>query len=128
VPRSPGPLTNRLAALVPLALVLLTAGCTDVPERTGDPKTDLMSADAHVKVLAAQEAARRRDPSHIPQLIDLLGDEEKWVRYNAHVAINVIAGPKEEFGYNYLAPPKQRETAIRKYREWYAATKPPAPK
>jgi len=111
-----------IARVLAAIALLLAPGCTDTPERTGDPRVDLKSADAHTKVIAAQEAARRRDPATIPQLIDLLGDEEKWVRYNAHMALNVIAGSKEEFGYNYLAPPKQRADAIRKYREWYERT------
>lgn len=129
-PLAPIPRAGLRVALALSLLPILGVGCTDVPERTGDPKVDLKSADAHVKVIAAQEAARRRDPATIPQLIDLLGDEEKWVRYNAHVALNVIAGPKEEFGYNYLAPPKQRSAAIQKYREWYEKTggvDPPRP-
>jgi hypothetical protein len=112
----------RLASLAALLALLLPAGCTDTPEQTGNPRIDLKSSDPHVKVIAAQEAARKRDPSTIPQLIDLLGDEEQWVRYNAHMALNVIVGPKDEFGYNYLDPPKKRAEGIRKYREWYAST------
>ncbi len=93
----------------------------DTPDRTGDPRRDLKSSDDTVKVLAAQEAARRRDPSLIPQLIDLLSDDELYVRLNAHMALGVLSNQKQ-FGYFYLDPAKKRAEAIRRYREWFEAT------
>jgi HEAT repeat protein len=117
-----------LLLLVGIGVLVPLGGCMDTPSRTGDPLIDLKSADDPVKVLAAQEACRTRDPATVPLLIALLSDREPWVRYNAHVALILISG-HNDFGYNYVGSKIDRSAGIKKYRAWYEETggvQPPA--
>ena len=100
-------------------LMLIPIGCTDTPVRTGVLSSDLHSADPLVRGESALAAGRNKDESVIPDLIELLDDDEYGVRLNAHMALNVIIGPKD-FGYRAFGTKRERNRASQRYRDWYA--------
>ncbi len=113
---------HRGSAIVFAAICLATlipTGCTDTPIRSGVLSTDLHSADPLVRGESALAAGRNKDQSVIPDLIELLDDEEYGVRLNAHMALNVIIGPKD-FGYRAFDTKRERNRASQRYRDWYA--------
>ena len=113
-----------LLVLCCLATGFLLPGCTDVPERTGDVTIDLRSSDPQVRGRAAIDAGRARDVTAVPRLIDLLMDDKYSIRLNALFALNLIVGPKEDFGYKALDPASRRAAAADRYREWWATQQP----
>ena len=122
-PARPSRLALPLALLSGVLLLGTAIGCTDVPERTGDTRTDLRSSDPLVRGETALQAGRNRDEAAVPQLIDLLLDKEYGVRLNAHMALILITG-RSDFGYLALDPPASRSAAAKRWREWYATIQP----
>ncbi len=122
-PRRIGPPKALWVAVLAISWIFTGVGCTDVPERTGDTRTDLRSSDPLIRGDTALQAGRTRDESAIPELLDLLYDKEYGVRLNAHMALILITGQKN-FGYLALDPPAKRSAAADRWREWYSSIQP----
>ena len=124
----------------PLATLLCAAGCDPVvsqepyepaelvasARRAGpDERTlygRLQSSDRNVRIQAAVEAGRRRDPKAVPYLVDRLSDGYAEVRFAAIVALQKIAGTSR--GYRYWAPTAEREVAVARWRAWLREGRP----
>ncbi|OUU22707.1 MAG: hypothetical protein CBC13_07350 [Planctomycetia bacterium TMED53] len=66
------------------------------------------------------------DRSQAPLLFPFLNDRDRWVRYNARVAILILAGPHRENApaYNYLSERSLLKKAPKEHRDWWEETFP----
>ncbi len=101
------------------------AGAGGCSEPTG-PRS-VASEQLTVKIPAIKEAARARDMTAAPQLVEDLDSDDAAVRLYALEGVRKIAGG-QEFGYAYYADVERRRQAVKKWREWLqqqgAATRP----
>jgi len=78
----------------------------------------LQDEDPAVRIAACVAAARARDRSLLPLLVDRLDDPAADVRLFAITALRKITG--RDFGYRHHAGPDERLEAIRRWRNWLA--------
>ena len=80
------------------------------------PFSALAAWDDGVEALPVHK--RLSDDSRGGEFGDDLGDDDPWVRFNAHTALIVIAGQKN-FGYHYQGTARERSDAQKRWREWW---------
>jgi HEAT repeat protein len=117
-----------------LALVsLLGSACASERPRPIQPADDLHDPNPSVRSQAASEVARRGDQRLIPELIELLDDEDGAVRLVAGQALRELTG--RDSGYRAYAPEPELRRQVEDWRAWWAsrpasrapAAAPPAP-
>jgi len=69
-----------------------------------------------VRQAAVIEAGKTRDPRTVPYLVDRLGDSEETLRFFSIHSLEKIAG--RTMGYRYYDPPREREQAVQRWRQW----------
>jgi len=110
--------------------VLLGGGCAPSPSAGG-----FASDDPGAILYAIRRAARERDASSIPHLVDALSSDDPAVRLLAEDTLEELTGSLRgtEVGYRHFDPPAEREAAIRRWvarlREegWLPGTDVPPP-
>lgn len=99
---------------------------TRYPIRLDD---DLSSASASRRTEAVGVVARERDRARIPELIEMLDDQDAGVRLAAGTALRELTG--HDAGYEAWAAPEDRRRQQARWRRWWAeegrATVPPPP-
>jgi len=94
-------------------LLLLLAGC-----QLGGPRaTDggLHSDHPAAKLYAIRQAGTQRDAAAVPDLVELLGDDDPAVRMMSIEALERITG--ERYGYSPYADAAEREPALRRWQQ-----------
>jgi hypothetical protein len=77
----------------------------------------LQEENAEIRRAAALACAMKEDKAFIPDLIDLLEDNERPVSYAAYAALKELAG--KDFGPVPNATPTDRAAAVAKWKEWW---------
>lgn len=92
------------------------------PEQTA---AGLQSDNPSVRMDACVQAARSRDSSAVPLLVDRLNDPSSDVRFCAIRTLKSITG--QTFDYPFYQDDRQRAASVARWREWLrsqAATRP----
>jgi hypothetical protein len=97
-------------------LLLFIAGCGGGQLDRKIQADDLNDPNPTIKILAAKWAGDNKDTSTIPQLVDLLGDEDTSVRFYAIAALKEITGTDN--GFDYKSGPAVRAKAIDRWRQY----------
>jgi HEAT repeat protein len=119
-----GQVPGRPARWAALALLLL-AGCAAEPRPAPiRPEQDLHHPDPRRRTQAVQVVARERRPEHVPDLIELLDDEDPAVRMVAGATLSELTG--RDTGYRAFASAEERRAQVRAWRAWHAGTAPRA--
>jgi len=115
------------ACLLPAILALGLLACGSSPKRPIRPETDLVHPYGGVRTRAVLEVARQGDLARVPDLIELLDDEDPGVRAAAGTALEELTG--HDTGYRAWAPPETLRAQVLTWRAWWAAreggTEPP---
>jgi hypothetical protein len=97
------------------AIILLLSGCRGPFDRKMG-LSDLNNPNPTVRIMAIKWAGDNKVSSAIPQLVDLLQDEDTSVRFFAIEALQRITGTDN--GYDYKAGPQLRAEAVERWREF----------
>ncbi|MHC4482402.1 MAG: HEAT repeat domain-containing protein [Planctomycetota bacterium] len=97
------------------SVILMMAGCRASFDRKMG-LSDLESPNPAVRVMAIKWAGDNKVSSAVPQLVDLLQDEDGSVRFYAIEGLRRITGTDN--GYDYKADPQQRVAAVERWREY----------
>ena len=96
-----------------IAAAALAVGCA---VNSPDLYRRFQAEDPSVRIAAAVEAGRTKDPQAVSYLIDRLNDSEPDVRFFSYVALKNITGSTMD--YHYYDSASKREHAIERWREW----------
>ena len=96
------------------ATILVLSGCGGPFDRKMG-LSDLDNPNPTVRIMAIKWAGDNKASSAIPQLVDLLQDEDTSVRFFAIEALRRITGTDN--GYHYKASPQLRAEAVERWRE-----------
>lgn len=107
----------RLLALA-LAAALVSA-CTSDSPRPIRPVDDLHDPNPSVRSQAVSETARRSDDQLIPELIELLDDDDAVVRLTAGKTLRDLTG--RDSGYRAYAPAPELRLQVENWRAWRAS-------
>jgi hypothetical protein len=119
--RAPG-----LRAAVWLLLLLAVSGCaSDQPVRAIQPEFDLHDPDPRIRMRAVEAVAGKRDAQYVPDLIEMLDDEDEAVRVVAIGALRDLTG--HDTGYVAYASPRELQDQVRAWRAWHAGGGAAAP-
>jgi HEAT repeat protein len=102
--------------LLTSAVVLLLAGCSDPILNRTPQLSDLDNPNPMVKIMAIKWAGDGRMSSAVPQLVNLLEDEDRSVRLYSIQALQRITGT--DCGYDYKDPADVRAEAVKCWREY----------
>ncbi len=72
--------------------------------------------DPSLRIEAAAEAARIRDPKTLPYLVDRLEDSEPDVRFFSFQALKEMTG--KTMDWRYFDRPQRRAVAVSRWRQW----------
>lgn len=100
---------------LPAVMTLILAGCDGLlgPK----PKlSDLDNPNPTVKIVAAKWAGDNKVSSAVPQLVDLLQDEDRSVRLYSIEALRRITGT--DLGYDYKDPAHVRAAAVERWDQF----------
>jgi hypothetical protein len=97
------------------SVILMMAGCRSPFDRKMG-LSDLESPNPAVRIMAIKWAGDNKVSSAVPQLVDLLQDEDGSVRFYAIEGLRRITGTDN--GYDYKADPQQRAAAVERWREF----------
>jgi HEAT repeat protein len=111
-------ISPRAAAAVVL-LLLAACASTDAP-RPVRPEFDLHHPDALRRTLAIQDVAARGDRRWLPDLVELLDDDDATVRLQAGAALKELSG--HDVGYQAYASRSERLGAMAAWRSWLGST------
>jgi len=95
--------------------VLVIAGCGD-PLNRKMQLSDLQNPNPSVRIMAIKWAGDNKLSAAVPQLVNLLQDEDRSVRFYAIEALRRITGTDN--GYDYKAGPKIQAEAVECWREY----------
>ncbi len=95
--------------------ILILAGCSSPFDRKMQ-LADLEDPNPAVRVMAVKWAGDNSKSSAVPQLVNLLQDEDRSVRFYSIGALRRITGTDN--GYDYKAVPQKRAKAIARWREF----------
>ncbi len=110
----------RHAAPCLVLLLLATAACAsnDRP-RSIKPEYDLHDPDPMIRMQAIHAVSRSGDRTQVPQLIEMLDDQDEAVRM---VAIGTLRELTDyDSDYKAYAPRTERRAQVQQWRDWYAA-------
>jgi HEAT repeat protein len=80
----------------------------------------ILAVDPQASIPAIQEAARQKDRSAVPALVERLGSDDAAIRFYAIVALKEITGQTMDF--HYYDDPEQRKLAIQRWQKWIHGT------
>lgn len=72
--------------------------------------------DPSFRIPAIKQVAETHDTRAIPQLVQLLDDDDPAVRFYTIEALKRLTG--ETFGYRFYEDESQRRTAVGKWKDW----------
>lgn len=98
-----------------LASACIWGGCT---ASSAQLRRQMEAVDPARRIDAVIQAARRKDTSLTPALVDRLDDEDPAVRMYAILALERMTG--ERLGYSYAAPTSKRRDAVESWRSYIA--------
>jgi len=85
----------------------------------------LQSSNPSVRIASAVRAGKAGNRRALPLLVDRLEDELVDVRLFSIRALEKITG--QTLGYRHYADEAERAEAVRRWREWLKARRPPGP-
>jgi len=108
---------DNLVAYISLlvAVVLIQTGCSD-PLNRNMQLEDLNDPDVTVRIMAIKWASENKITEAVPQLVNLLQNEDKSVRFYAIQGLKRIAGTDN--GFDYRADPVSRADAVKRWQEF----------
>lgn len=111
----------RLTQFVAAICLPIAAGCNT------DPKVGLDSQDPTGRLIALRDAAAAEPPTdeQIRGMLEALDSEDAAARQIAIVGLSRLAG--SDLGYDAGAESWERESATRRWLDWYAHRLDPAP-
>lgn len=113
-------LRTRAPRLLALALAaVLVSACTSDSPRPIRPVDDLHDPNPSVRSQAVSETARRSDDQLIPELIELLDDDDAAVRLTAGKTLRDLTG--RDSGYRAYAEAPELRLQVENWRAWRAA-------
>ena len=86
--------------------------------RAPRPPVSIKNEDTDIKVLAIKKAAREKDKSAIPQLVEELSSDDPAVRFYAIEALDELTG--QTMGYKYFEDEDGRKEAVDQWKKWLA--------
>jgi len=101
-------------------IVLIQTGCSNRLARNIELE-DLQSSDPTVRVMAIKWTGENKVLQAVPQLVVLLQNEDKAVRFYAIQSLRRITGTDN--GFDYKANPKNRAVAVQRWREFVKSNK-----
>ncbi|MHC4620969.1 MAG: HEAT repeat domain-containing protein [Planctomycetota bacterium] len=97
-----------------VSVLLTLAGCGDSFSRKMG-LSDLESPNPTVRIMAIKWAGDNKVSAAVPQLVDLLEDEDPSVRFYAIEGLRRITGTDN--GYDYKSAALQRAAAVKRWRK-----------
>ena len=94
---------------------LVQCGC-DGPLGSNMKLEDLKSPDPAIRVIAIKWAGENELRQAVPQLVDLLLNEDKAIRFYSIQSLVKITGTNN--GYDYKADAERRSAAVKRWREF----------
>ena len=108
--------TNRFDCfLLCWVIILMLAGCTDSQSRKSQ-LSDLDNPDSTIKIMAIKWAGDNKASAAVPQLVNLLQDEDRSVRFFSIEALQRITDT--DCGYDYKAAPDARGEAVKCWHQF----------
>ncbi|MBN1766284.1 MAG: HEAT repeat domain-containing protein [Sedimentisphaerales bacterium] len=104
---------KRLIVPIITSLSIVCSGCF-----YSKPKmsvAQLQNSDPAIRIQAIKWAGENKLEMAVPDLVDLLADEDKAVRFYAIGALRRITGT--DHGYDFKANAQERSQAIERWRE-----------
>ncbi|MHC4214653.1 MAG: HEAT repeat domain-containing protein [Planctomycetota bacterium] len=98
-----------------LVIILILAGCSSPLDRKPQ-LSDLDNPNSMIKIMAIKWAGDNKLSSAVPQLVDLLQDEDRSVRLYSIYSLRRITGT--DCGYDYKAAVHVRAVAIKCWRQF----------
>jgi len=96
---------------LPAVMTLILAGCARKPQLS-----DLDNPNSMIKIVAVKWAGDNKVSSALPQLVDLLQDEDRAVRLYSIEALRRITGT--DCGYDYKAAAHVRAAAVKRWHQF----------
>ena len=110
--RRKGNLTLYTSLLV--GVILILTGCGNRLNRKMELK-DLSNPDIAIRVMAIKWASDNKMTEAVPQLVNLLQNEDRSVRFYAIEGLKRITGTDN--GFDYKADPQSRAAAVKRWQE-----------
>jgi hypothetical protein len=98
-----------------VVIILIVAGCSSPFDRKPQ-LSDLGNPNPMIKIMAIKWAGDNKLSSAVPQLVDLLQDEDRSVRLYSICSLRRITGT--DCGYDYKAAAHVRAVAIKCWRQF----------
>ena len=98
-----------------VVIILIVAGCSSPLDRKPQ-LSDLDNPNSMIKIMAIKWAGDNKLSSAVPQLVDLLQDEDRSVRLYSICSLRLITGT--DCGYDYKAAAHVRAVAIKCWRQF----------
>ena len=99
---------------LPAVMTLILAGCTTGLLDRKPQLSDLNNPNSTIKIVAVKWVGDNKVSSALPQLVDLLQDEDRSVRLYSIEALRRITGT--DCGYDYKSAAHVRAAAVKR---WY---------
>ena len=96
-------------------IIIIVAGCSSPLDRKPQ-LSDLDNPNPMIKIMAIKWAGDNKLSSAVPQLVDLLQDEDRSVRLYSICSLKRITG--RDCGYDYKAAARVRAEAIKCWRQF----------
>lgn len=96
-------------------IIIIVAGCSSPLDRKPQ-LSDLDNPNPMIKIMAIKWAGDNKLSSAVPQLVDLLQDEDRSVRLYSICSLRRITGT--DCGYDYKAAAHVRAVAIKCWRQF----------
>ena len=100
---------------LPAMMTLILAGCAGLFDRKPQ-LSDLDNPNSTIKIVAVKWAGDNKVSSALPQLVDLLQDEDSPVRLYSIEALRRITGT--DCGYDYKAAAHVRAVAVKRWHQF----------
>ena len=94
-------------------MIIMLPGCSAPPKKIGFES--LHDPDVMTRIQAIRWVADNNHPQAVPELVNMLSDEDQAVRFYAITALKELTGT--DLGYDFKAGPAQRAAALKKWKE-----------
>jgi len=105
---------------LPAVITLILAGCASLIDRKPQ-LSDLDNPNSTIKIVAVKWAGDNKVSSALPQLVDLLQDEDRSVRLYTIEALRRITGT--DCGYDYKAAAHVRAVSVKRWHQFLKTDK-----
>ena len=116
--RKKGNLIVYISLLVGAAL--MHTGCGDPLDRNMQMR-DLDDPDVSIRIMAIKWASENKRTDAVPQLVNLLQNEDRSVRFYAIQGLKQITGTDN--GFDYRADPVSRADAVKRWQKFIESDK-----